>query len=124
MCPISASTKTDSPTAPPPTGTNSGAVTFPRRLPTAKPLLNAANGIDDQTALAPDGKRMTEPLPSATHARPDYRQAYNKGKAYYCLKRFMGSFEQSGCCRFILDSNHDKCLYQTFVGTCDRGGDD
>jgi hypothetical protein len=114
----------DYPTAPPTVGKPNGIVISPPRSTTVKPLQNVANGIDDQTAHAPDGKRTTAPLPSVQHARPDYRQPHNHGKTYYCLKRFMGSFEQSGCCRFIIDPDNDKCLYQTFVGTCDRGGDE
>jgi len=124
VCLICANIETDYPIAPPTVGKRNGIVIFRLQSPTGKPLLNAASGIEDPTAPVPDGKPMTEPLPSAPHKRPDYREACNNNKIYRCRKSFMRAFEQSGCCRFIIDPDNDKCLYQTFTGTCDRGGDE
>jgi hypothetical protein len=125
VCRTFASIKTVYHIAPPQTGKTNGVVTSPRQCHTEKPLQNAASGIAHVTERAPTGEPTTEQSSTVQpHKRPDYRQPHNRGKTYYCLKRFMGSFEQSGCCRFILDPNNHKCLYQTFTGTCDRGGDD
>jgi hypothetical protein len=89
---------------------------------TTRQPLNAATqppkdvfGIET-TAHAPDGK----PTRRRMEKRPDYRQQYKERPLYYCLRRFMGGYAQSGCQYFVIDPDHDKCLYQDYSGCCWR----
>jgi hypothetical protein len=35
----------------------------------------------------------------------------------------MGGYAQSGCQYFVIDPDHDKCLYQDYSGCCWRNDD-
>jgi hypothetical protein len=115
QCSISANTVMGCPTARAQHGPTNTAVTTHRQSIVAIQPPKDASGIE-KTEHAPVGK----PTRRRMEKRPDYRQQYKERPLYYCLRRFMGGYAQSGCQYFVIDPDHDKCLYQDFSGCCWR----
>lgn len=118
MCLIFANTKTVYHIAPKAVGKINGHANSPPLSVITNNPRQDANGID-LMERAPHGKLTI--VQDKSSKRPDYRHQVNGKPEYYCLKRFMGGFNQQDCYCFMVDPDNDKCLFQTFQGECERG---